>query len=156
MPTNLSTRFHDATLTQSPLAKYTVVETALNKDSFMRPNWIASLALVALLYLPCNCSPVTAQSSTEQARKYLLDRVDDVAIVQLYVDGFDRLPLNEKTLIYHLSPSSDRRTGHLHRPTLPIFLAHSIVTGRRSDSPGRSRCGNACGYRKIHETFLGQ
>jgi dipeptidyl-peptidase-3 len=35
-------------------------------------------------------------------RKYLLERVDDAAVVQLYADGFDRLPLGEKTLIWHL------------------------------------------------------
>ena len=36
-------------------------------------------------------------------RKYLLERVDDVAIVQLYVNGFDKLPLRDRALIYHLS-----------------------------------------------------
>ena len=35
-------------------------------------------------------------------RKYLLERVDDAAVVQLYADGFDALPLREKTLIWHL------------------------------------------------------
>jgi len=35
-------------------------------------------------------------------RQYLLERVDDAAVVQLYADGFDQLPLREKTLIWHL------------------------------------------------------
>ena len=35
-------------------------------------------------------------------RKYLLDRVDDAAVVQLYADGFETLPLKQKTLIWHL------------------------------------------------------
>ena len=35
-------------------------------------------------------------------RKYLLERVDDAAVVQLYADGFAKLPLREKTLIWHL------------------------------------------------------
>jgi dipeptidyl-peptidase-3 len=35
-------------------------------------------------------------------RKYLLERVDDAAVVQLYADGFRSLPLKEKTLIWHL------------------------------------------------------
>jgi len=35
-------------------------------------------------------------------RKYLLERVDDAAVVQLYADGFAALPLREKTLIWHL------------------------------------------------------
>ena len=48
----------------------------------------------------------TASISTakpEEPRKYLLERVDDAAVVQLYVDGFEQLPLGEKILIYHLS-----------------------------------------------------
>jgi len=35
-------------------------------------------------------------------RKYLLERVDDAAVVQLYADGFAELPLKEKTLVWHL------------------------------------------------------
>src|SRR5919201_5815998 len=35
-------------------------------------------------------------------RKYLLERVDDAAVVQYYADGFDKLALREKTLIWHL------------------------------------------------------
>ena len=38
----------------------------------------------------------------DQGRKYLLERVDDAAVVQYYADGFDALPLREKTLIWHL------------------------------------------------------
>jgi dipeptidyl-peptidase-3 len=40
--------------------------------------------------------------AAEPERKYLLERVDDVDVVQIYCDGFDQLPLDEKTLIYHL------------------------------------------------------
>jgi dipeptidyl-peptidase III len=36
-------------------------------------------------------------------RPYLLERVDDAAVVQLYADGFDELAPRERTLIYHLS-----------------------------------------------------
>jgi dipeptidyl-peptidase-3 len=35
-------------------------------------------------------------------RKYLLERVDDAAVVQLYADGFSSLPLDQKRLIWHL------------------------------------------------------
>ena len=35
-------------------------------------------------------------------RKYLLERVDDAAVVQLYADGFAKLPLDQKRLVYHL------------------------------------------------------
>ena len=36
------------------------------------------------------------------ARRYLLEQVDDAAVVQLYADGFERLPLREKILVWHL------------------------------------------------------
>jgi dipeptidyl-peptidase III len=36
------------------------------------------------------------------ARQYLLERVDDAAVVQLYADGFTALPLDQKILIWHL------------------------------------------------------
>ncbi len=35
-------------------------------------------------------------------RKYLVDRVGDAAIVQVYADGFRQLPLRDKTLLWHL------------------------------------------------------
>jgi dipeptidyl-peptidase-3 len=39
---------------------------------------------------------------TTVARPYLVERVADVAIVQVYADGFERLPLQHKILIWHL------------------------------------------------------
>jgi dipeptidyl-peptidase-3 len=47
-------------------------------------------------------SPVQPASPAQTERKYLLERVDDAAVVQLYADGFSSLPLKQKTLIYHL------------------------------------------------------
>lgn len=35
-------------------------------------------------------------------RPYLLEQVDDAAVVQVYADGFDALPANDKILIWHL------------------------------------------------------
>ena len=35
-------------------------------------------------------------------RRYLLEHVDDVAVVQIYADGFPRLSLREKQLVWHL------------------------------------------------------
>ena len=35
-------------------------------------------------------------------RKYLLERVDDAAVAQVYADGFSELPLDQKILIWHL------------------------------------------------------
>jgi dipeptidyl-peptidase III len=35
-------------------------------------------------------------------RKYLLERIGEAAVVQLYADGFEHLPLNDKILSWHL------------------------------------------------------
>ena len=35
-------------------------------------------------------------------RKYLVERVDEAAIVQLYADGFAALPVKERILTWHL------------------------------------------------------
>src|SRR5262245_63239927 len=67
------------------------------------------IALMSLLVIPA-CggeSPAPAASPAKPAestadRKYLLERVDDAAVVQLYADGFAALPLKEKTLVWHL------------------------------------------------------
>jgi dipeptidyl-peptidase-3 len=35
-------------------------------------------------------------------RQYLLEQIDDAAVVQYYADGFDELPLDQKVLAWHL------------------------------------------------------
>ena len=35
-------------------------------------------------------------------RKFLLEQIGEAAVVQLYADGFDKLTLQEKTLVWHL------------------------------------------------------
>jgi dipeptidyl-peptidase-3 len=35
-------------------------------------------------------------------RKFLLERVADAAVAQVYADGFDELPREQKILIWHL------------------------------------------------------
>jgi dipeptidyl-peptidase-3 len=47
-------------------------------------------------------APAAPATSSTDARKYLLERVDDAAVAQIYADGFESLPLKEKTLIWHL------------------------------------------------------
>ncbi|HUF22590.1 MAG TPA: hypothetical protein VMN81_00580, partial [Vicinamibacterales bacterium] len=44
---------------------------------------------------------MTTRSDTD-TRRYLLEQIDEAAVVQLYADGFAALPLNEKRLIWHL------------------------------------------------------
>jgi len=68
-------------------------------------------------------------------RKYLLEQVDDAAVVQLYVDGFEALPLKEKVLIWHLYQAAlagrdiyyDQRYAHNleMREVLEEILTHA-------------------------------
>jgi hypothetical protein len=64
-----------------------------------------------------------AAASTQADRKYLLERVDDAAVVQMYADGFAELSLREKTLVWHLYQA-----------------ATSFTT---SDTDTTSRCGTS-------------
>jgi dipeptidyl-peptidase-3 len=69
-------------------------------------------------------------------RKWLLERVDDAAVVQLYADGFGKLPLREKTLLWHLCQASlagrdiylDQR--YRHALLLRELLEETLVTLR--------------------------
>ncbi|HEY3382933.1 MAG TPA: hypothetical protein VGK32_14250 [Vicinamibacterales bacterium] len=68
-------------------------------------------------------------------RTYLLARVDEAAIVQLYADGFASLPLREKVLIWHLYNAAlagrdifyDQRYAHSleMRTVLEEILTHA-------------------------------
>jgi dipeptidyl-peptidase III len=91
----------------------------------MRQNGLRNLAAVAAASLLAGCSgstpgdtgtssnsapassasaPVSSSSTAE--RKYLLETVDDAAVVQLYADGFESLLLKEKILIWHLTQAA--------------------------------------------------
>ena len=70
---------------------------------------LLSAALAAALLTSCSRAandardePASAQPASAAAtasggaeRKYLLERIDDAAVVQLYADGFESLPLRE-------------------------------------------------------------
>jgi len=61
-------------------------------------------ALLCLFFVVACGVPTNEESTAETAadRPYLLERVGDAAVVQLYADGFEALPLRQKALIYHL------------------------------------------------------
>jgi dipeptidyl-peptidase-3 len=69
-------------------------------------------------------------------RRYLLERVDDAAVVQLYADGFTGLPLREKVLVWHLYLAAlagrdiyyDQR--HAHSLEMRAFLEAVLTHGR--------------------------
>ena len=75
------------------------------------------------------------RGSSLSNRTYLLERVDEAAVAQLYADGFDALPLDQKILIWHLYRAAlagrdiyyDQRYAHSleMRDVLEGILTHS-------------------------------
>ena len=80
-------------------------------------------------------APAPAAAPVE--RKYLLERVDEAAVVQLYAEGFSALPLREKTLIWHLYEAAiagrdiyfDQRYAHAleMRDVLEAIVSHKAA-----------------------------
>ncbi len=74
-------------------------------------------------------------------RRYLLEQIDDAAVVQYYADGFERLPLDQKILSWHLYRAAlagrdiyyDQRYRHAleMRGVLEAILVHCPT-----DEPG--------------------
>ena len=68
-------------------------------------------------------------------RKFLLEQIDDAAVVQVYADGFSALSLREKTLVWHLYQAAiagrdifyDQRYAHSleMRDVLEGILTHA-------------------------------
>src|SRR5438045_706113 len=77
----------------------------------------------------------TPSAGLATVRKYLLEQIDDAAVVQLYADGFGDLPLNEKALVWHLYQAAlagrdifyDQRYAHNleMRDVLEAILTHA-------------------------------
>src|SRR5688572_3460979 len=59
-------------------------------------------AMLTVATAGCSRPEPAATDTAVPERKYLLERIDDAAVVQVYADGFESLPLREKTLIWHL------------------------------------------------------
>jgi dipeptidyl-peptidase-3 len=84
---------------------------------------------------PAPAATAPAATTPPADRKYLLERVDDAAVVQLYADGFSALPLKEKLLIWHLYNAAlagrdifyDQRYAHNleMRDVLEAVLTHA-------------------------------
>src|SRR5690349_2027259 len=75
------------------MTRSTVVRTAITATG---------LLIGACSGAPQESRPSAPSPAANAPRVYLLERVDDAAVVQLYADGFASLPLKEKTLIWHL------------------------------------------------------
>ena len=100
-----------------------------------------AILLVAALTLACAAPadqpemPPASVADETPDRPYLLERIDDAAISQIYADGFESLGLREKTLIWHLYNSAlagrdifyDQRYAHNleMREVLEEILTHA-------------------------------
>ena len=98
-------------------------------------------------------TPTPVPASAVDTRRYLLERVDEAAVVQLYADGFAALPLREKILIYHLYQAAlagrdiyyDQRYAHNleMRDVLEEILTHADGDRSRTRSR-RSSATRSC------------
>jgi dipeptidyl-peptidase III len=85
-------------------------------------------------------TPAPAATSAPADRQYLLERVGEAAVVQLYADGFRALSLREKTLVWHLYRAAiagrDIFYDQRHRDHLEMRdLLEAIVAHRSSCDP---------------------
>ena len=75
----------------------------------------------------------------EASRPYLLEQVDDVAVVQYYADGFPLLPIDQKVLVWHLYQAAlagrdiyfDQR--YRHGLTMRAILEQILIHGPAED-----------------------
>ena len=89
-------------------------------------------------------SPSTPVAAVPATRLYLLERVDDAAVVQLYADGFAGLPLDQKQLIWHLYEAAlagrdiyyDQR--HRHGLAMRDFLEALVTHDQALDEATRA------------------
>ena len=132
-------------------------------SSFMR-GLLMTVVVGAAVASGCGDTPESAPavqdakpaSQVDAGRKYLLERVDDAAVAQLYADGFEALPLREKTLIWHLYQAAiagrdiyyDQRYRHNleMREVLEQILTHA----------GGIDQGTLDEIRALHEAVLAQ
>src|SRR4249919_402940 len=80
-------------------------------------------------------TPAPAGTAAPSDRTYLLEQIDEAAVVQLYADGFSSLALREKTLVWHLAQAAiagrdiyyDQRYAHnlAMRDVLEAILTHA-------------------------------
>ena len=94
------------------------------------------VAPIAAFAAPAEEPAVAAAGAAQpEDRQYLLERIGDAAIAQIYADGFEALDLSEKVLIWHLTNAAlagrdifyDQRYAHglVMREVLEEILTHA-------------------------------
>ena len=84
---------------------------------------------------PTTPAPASTSTSAPPDRQYLLERIGEAAVVQIYADGFRALPLGEKILVWHLAQAAiagrdifyDQRYAHNleMRDVLEAIVTHA-------------------------------
>jgi len=80
-------------------------------------------------------APASTSTSAPPDRQYLLERIGEAAVVQIYADGFRALPLSDKILVWHLAQAAiagrdifyDQRYAHNleMRDVLEAIVTHA-------------------------------
>jgi dipeptidyl-peptidase-3 len=80
-------------------------------------------------------APASTSTSAPPDRQYLLERIGEAAVVQIYADGFRALPLGDKILVWHLAQAAiagrdifyDQRYAHNleMRDVLEAIVTHA-------------------------------
>jgi len=106
-------------------------------ESRFKPGLIfAAILLLILLILVIMLVP----KKEEEEKAYLMEQVDNYAVVRLYADGFDDLSLNDKLLAYHLYQAAVAGDpiayDQLHRfaPRIKRLLENIIINREDIDS----------------------
>jgi len=98
-------------------------------------------------------TPAPAAAPTTADRVYLLERVGEAAVVQVYADGFDALTLREKTLVWHLYQAAiagrdifyDQRYAH----NLEMRDVLEAIVERRGQEGEDPVLAEICRYTKL-------
>lgn len=88
-------------------------------------------------------NPATGEPAPASAeRRYLLERVDDAAVVQVYADAFASRPLNERILMWHLAEAAiagrdifyDQQSAHAleMRELVEAVVSHPMLTDQKT------------------------
>ena len=131
-------------------------------------HWTRQDAGLAGADRPVSHSPQPmAHSRSSMNRQYLLEQIDDAAVVQAYADGFEALPLDQKLLIWHLYEAAlagrdiyyDQRYRHAlemrdsaRADPAPSSGGRAGPEPRSPESGARRRCRDP----PLHEALLDQ
>ena len=99
--------------------------------------------------------PPPSSAAPVADRPYLLERVDEAAVVQIYADGFDDLTRREKTLVWHLYQAAiagrdifyDQR--YAHNLEMRDVLEALVISAASIEAVDARTCAEIVRYTKL-------